>query len=100
MAASDPLTREDSAKLIESFFEQHPDLTVRARALIARQAQGDIVLLMRQRLHQLDGSRGQYTAPSAECLLPACNELEAVNAWVQLHEAPARAWVAWVCCIQ
>lgn len=80
---------EASARQIEAFFAEHPDLTARARALIARDAQGAIVPLERQRPHELDGSHGQYRAPQAQCLLSARNDLEAVNAWLQLHEADA-----------
>lgn len=81
---------EASAREVERFFAANPELTERARALIARDEQGDIVPLERQKpAHELDGSQGRYRAPAQQCLLEATNDLEAVHAWLNLHEAEA-----------
>lgn len=78
------------ARHIEAFFAQHPALTERARALITvNQAQG---LVPWERLvvpDDVDGSRGTFRAPSANCALDASNDYQAVNAWLSLHESAA-----------
>ena len=55
-----------SAREIEAFFAAHPQLTERARALIAQDAPGDIVPLERMTSPraELDGSRGRFRAPA------------------------------------
>lgn len=79
-----------SARSVEAFFAQHPELTERARVLVARDLAQDIVPW--ERLHvpgQLDGSRGTFRAPRSNCILSARNDYEAVQAWLALQESEA-----------
>ncbi|KVA49759.1 hypothetical protein WI46_33560 [Burkholderia ubonensis] len=39
--------------------------------------------------HEVDGSRGQFRAPQAACLLNASNDYEAIQSWLALHESAA-----------
>jgi site-specific recombinase XerD len=79
-----------SARRIEAFFAAHPQLTERARALIAEQARGVVVPWEQLRLpHEIDGSQGKFRAPRETCVLTADNDYEAVQAWLSLHESPA-----------
>lgn len=83
---------EVSARRIEGFFARNPELTERARLLLQRDAKtaGELVPLERMRLaSELDGSRGAFRAPASECLLDAHNDLQALQAWISLNEAPA-----------
>lgn len=78
------------ARRIESFFAAHPTLTERARALSVAEPVSDIVPWERLALRQqLDGSNGSYRAPVETCTLAARNDLQAVSAWLGLHESPA-----------
>lgn len=76
------------ARRIEAFFAVNPELTERARALVQRDEAGGIVPLERQvpRAH-LDGSQGRNRAPLDTCVLAAENDLQAIHAWLSLHEA-------------
>ena len=75
------------ARQIEAFFEAHPQLTERARALIAVTTPGVVVPWERLRLpHEVDGSHGSFRAPRQACTLDASNDYEAVQAWLALHE--------------
>lgn len=77
-----------SARQIEAFFARHPQLTERARALIASAAPNTIVPWERLRLpHEVDGSHGTFRAPRKTCTLSAANDYEAVQAWLALHES-------------
>lgn len=77
------------ARRIEAFFALHPRLTERARVLIA-EARGVVVPWEQLRLpSELDGSRGQFRAPTQTCVLSADNDYDAVHAWIALHESPA-----------
>jgi len=79
-----------SARRIEAFFAEHPQLTERARALIAEQVHGVVVPWEQLRLaHEVDGSQGQFRAPRETCVLTADNDYEAIQAWLSLHESPA-----------
>lgn len=79
-----------SARRIEIFFAEHPQLTERARALVAEQVRGVVVPWEQLRLpHEVDGSEGQFRAPRETCTLAADNDYEAVQAWLSLHESPA-----------
>lgn len=79
-----------SARHIESFFARHPQLTERARALIAVVDRGVVVPWEHLRLpHEVDGSSGTFRAPRQTCTLGATNDYEAVQAWLALHESPA-----------
>lgn len=79
-----------SARRIEAFFAEHPQLTERARALIAEQVRGVVVPWEQIRLpNEVDGSQGQFRAPRETCVLTADNDYEAVQAWLSLHESPA-----------
>lgn len=78
------------ARRIETFFAAHPTLTKRARALIAAAPSGNIVPWEQLRVpHEVDGSRGQFRAPQAACLLNASNDYEAIQSWLSLHESAA-----------
>ena len=79
-----------SARRIETFFAEHPQLTERARALIDKQVHGVVVPWEQLRLpHEVDGSQGQFRAPRETCVLTADNDYEAIQAWLSLHESPA-----------
>jgi len=78
------------ARQIEAFFAEHPQLTERARALIAQERRGIVVPWEQLRLpHEVDGSQGQFRAPRQTCTLNADNDYAAVQAWLALHESPA-----------
>lgn len=80
---------QTSARQIEAFFAAHPQLTERARALIAVTTPRVVVPWERLRLpHEVDGSQGSFRAPQPACTLDASNDYEAVQAWLALHEAP------------
>lgn len=78
------------ARQIEAFFAMHPELTERARALVAVAPPQDLRpwenLVVPD---DVDGSRGTFRAPRAACALRADNDYQAVQAWLALHEAPA-----------
>jgi site-specific recombinase XerD len=79
---------QTSARQIEAFFEANPQLTERARALIAVTSPGVVAPWERLRLpHEVDGSQGGFRAPQQACTLDASNDYEAVQAWLTLHEA-------------
>ncbi|WP_176050998.1 site-specific integrase [Burkholderia sp. BCC1644] len=79
-----------SARRIEAFFAAHPDLTERARALIAATPRGSIVPWEQLKLpHEVDGSAGTFRAPRATSTLDADNDYAAVHAWLSLHESAA-----------
>ena len=65
-------------------------LTERARALVTvNQAQE---LPPWERLvvpDDVDGSRGTFRVPRANCALDANNDYQAVNAWLSLHKSAA-----------
>ncbi len=78
------------AKQIEAFFAEHPQLVERARALIVRDTQQELVpweLLVVP--EDVDGSRGSFRAPPGTCTLNSTNDYEAVQAWLSLHESVA-----------
>lgn len=88
--AAIPGLGQAGARQVEAFFARHPQLTKRARALIAQAPQGMVVPWEQLRLpHQVDGSLGQFRAPRATCTLNADNDYAAVQAWLALHESPA-----------
>jgi len=63
------------AKGVEAFFAAHPQLTERARALVAVAAPEDIAPWERIVVpHEVDGSRGSFRAPRASCALRADND--------------------------
>lgn len=77
------------ARQVEAFFDTHPALTERARALVAVRAP-DLVPWEKLEVPEvLDGTQGRYRAPIRDCLLRADNDYDAINAWLQLHESPA-----------
>jgi site-specific recombinase XerD len=78
------------AKQIEAFFAQHPQLVERARALIVRNVQQDVVPWEKLVVpSEVDGSRGSFRAPPESCTLNSGNDYEAVQAWLSLHESAA-----------
>jgi site-specific recombinase XerD len=79
-----------SARAIEAFFAAWPALTEKARALIVASRQSPVVPWESISLpHEVDGSEGTFRAPAATCTLDACNDYEAVQTWLALHESPA-----------
>jgi len=78
------------AKRIEAFFAQHPQLTERARALVAASSNPDIVPWeVLQVPEDVDGANGAFRAPRKTCSLNADNDYQAVYAWLSLHETPS-----------
>jgi site-specific recombinase XerD len=76
------------ARRIEAFFAAHPQLTERARALVAVEPPQDVVPWERLAVpHEVDGSHGTFRAPRETCILQANNDYDAVQAWLALHEA-------------
>jgi site-specific recombinase XerD len=76
------------ASQVEKFFSANPELTERARALIQRDESGDVLPLERHVPRQhLDGTHGRNRAPAETCVLAAGNDLQAIHAWLALHEA-------------
>ncbi len=78
------------ATQVEALFASHPELTERARALVAMPPPGDV----RPWEHiavpaDVDGTQGAFRAPRASCSLRADNDYEAVQSWLSLHDAPA-----------
>lgn len=85
------------AHVIEVFLARHADLTDRAVRLAARtRAEGGLLPAwsLASLPTALDGSRGRFRAPPETCALAASTDLEAINTWLALHEAPhtARAY--------
>ncbi|EKS72126.1 integrase/recombinase protein [Burkholderia sp. SJ98] len=79
-----------SARRIEAFFAACPELTERARQLVAMIQPAIVVPWESLRLpEEVDGSQGTFRAPQATCTLDATNDYQAVQAWLALHEAPA-----------
>ncbi|MDZ5454956.1 site-specific integrase [Azohydromonas lata] len=77
------------ARQVESFFAAHPELTERARALVAAPAL-DVRPWERIALPQeLDGSQGRFRAPRESCALDARDDYAAVQAWLERHESEA-----------
>lgn len=77
------------AAQVERFFAAYPDLTECARALVRRDELDEVLPLERQVPRaQLDGSVGRNRAPRDTCLLAADNDLQAIQTWLSLHEAP------------
>ena len=81
----------NGARRIEAFFAEWPELTARARALIATEPRGVIVPWeqMGRLPHEVDGSLGQFRAPRETCSLNADDDYAAVQAWLGLHESPS-----------
>jgi hypothetical protein len=78
------------ARAVEAFFARYPELTERARALVAREPAQDVVPWERLQVPEtFDGSRGAFRAPRASCVLSADNDYQAVHAWLSLHESDA-----------
>ena len=78
------------ARKIEAFFASHPQLTERARALVAVDPPQELVPWERLAVpNDVDGSRGTFRAPRSTSTLDADNDYEAVQAWLALHETPA-----------
>ena len=76
------------AREIEAFFDAHPELTDRARALVRLDTRGDVVPLEQLIVPaEVDGSRGTFRGPVETCTLAARNDYEAVNAWLSMHES-------------
>lgn len=79
---------ERSARRIEAFFVAHPALTERARALVVMAAGSPVTPWESIRVpHDVDGSSGIFRAPKRLCALEADNDWQAINAWLERHEA-------------
>lgn len=89
--ASIPGLGVSGARRIEAFFAEWPELTARARSLIAAAPRSVIVPWeqMGRLPHEVDGSLGQFRAPRETCSLNADNDYAAVQAWLGLHESPS-----------
>ncbi|CAB3774937.1 hypothetical protein LMG29542_08319 [Paraburkholderia humisilvae] len=70
------------ARRIEVFFEAHPALTERARALVATSVPPGPIVPWAQLwlLHEVDGSSETFRAPRETCTLDADNDYTAVQA--------------------
>jgi site-specific recombinase XerD len=83
-----PGVGQSGGRAVEAFFARNPELTERARALVARDTATDLVPWERVQIPaDLDGSGGAFRAPLATCALRSSNDYEAVNTWLELHEA-------------
>jgi site-specific recombinase XerD len=79
---------ERSARRIEDFFAAHPVLTERARELVVVATPEPAVPWENIRLpREVDGSHGIFRAPKSMCALEADNDWQAINAWLERHEA-------------
>lgn len=77
-----------SARHIEAFFAAHPQLTERARALVATATSEPVTPWEGIRVpHDVDGSHGTSRAPKPMCALEADNDYQAISAWLERHEA-------------
>ncbi|MBB4519749.1 site-specific recombinase XerD [Paraburkholderia fungorum] len=85
------------AQAVMAFFDGQPGLLWRAAQLVAR-GQGGGQLLPVGSLAALpaglDGSQGRFRAPRDTCGLAATSDVQAIGAWLALHESPhtARAY--------
>jgi len=78
------------ARQVEAFFERHPELNERARALVITTLPEDVVPWERLVVPEaVDGSMGLHRAPRASCALSATNDYQAIYAWLSLHESAA-----------
>ena len=78
------------ARQIEAFFDAHPELTERARALVVSTQPQEVMPWERLCVpSEVDGSLGTFRAPKASCALSANNDYEAVQTWLSLHESGA-----------
>lgn len=83
-----PSLGERSARQIEAFFAAHPELTERARALVVAATSESVASWENIRVpHDVDGSHGAFRAPKSMCALEANNDYQAINAWLDRHEA-------------
>jgi len=77
-----------SARRVEAFFSEHPDLTERARALVTAEQVSQIApwetIVVPE---ELNGTHGRFRAPLSTCVLSARDDYEAVQAWIERHEA-------------
>ncbi|MEX3670581.1 phage integrase family protein [Paraburkholderia phenoliruptrix] len=85
------------AQGVAAFLARHTDLTDRAARLVARtRAEGGLLPAwsLASLPTALDGSRGRFRAPRDTCGLAATNDVQAIGAWLALHESPhtARAY--------
>lgn len=79
---------ERSARRIEAFFAAHPALTERARALVVVATHEPVTPWENIRVpREVDGSHGIFRAPKSMCALEADNDWQAINAWLERHEA-------------
>lgn len=90
--AAVPRLGVNSARELERLLGQMPTIMSKARELATVAPPAGVAPW--ERLHvplALDGSEGALRAPTADCTLAARTDIEAVNAWLALHEAPTTA---------
>lgn len=79
-----------AAAQVEQFFKSHPDLTERARALIAQTDTNETKPWEQFVVPtDLDGSTGRFRAPKDTCALEANDDYTAIHAWISLQESSA-----------
>jgi len=88
--AAVPGLGQASARRIEEFFAQYPELVERAQTLVVQDTRQYVVPFERVRPPQeLDGSAGAFRAPRATSTLHANDDYQAVQAWIELQESSA-----------
>lgn len=81
-----------SARELERLVEQMPAVMSKARELAAVRPAADVVPWERLNVPMdLDGTHGELRAPAKGCTLDARTDIQAVNAWLALHETPTTA---------
>lgn len=81
-----------SARELERVLEALPAIQTHSPRLLPTPLRSPVVPWERFAPPQtLDGTFGELRAPQAGCTLAARNDLQAVNAWLSLHETPTTA---------
>nr|WP_321813187.1 MULTISPECIES: phage integrase family protein [unclassified Paraburkholderia] len=79
------------AQAVTAFLDGHPGLTGRAARLVARTREAHGLLSpwsLAALPAALDGSHGRFRAPRETCGLAATRDVEAIDAWLALHDSP------------
>lgn len=78
------------AAYVEAFFKANPELTERARLLVAS-GNANETRPWEQLIvpTDLDGSAGRFRAPRESCALDSNDDYSAINAWISLQESTA-----------
>lgn len=81
-----------SARELEQLLQQMPSIMSKARELVALRPPAEVAPWERLDVPlALDGTDGNLRAPAKGCTLAARTDIEAVNAWLALHETPTTA---------